>query len=327
MRPFSRSRPRREQLVVDPLLAGEVDLHQLAPALLGHLGERAVAGDAGVVDDDVDAVGEALGDLRRRVGVGDVELDRLAAERARGHALSVLGERRARRAPTTSAPSRASVVRDRLADPARGAGDERDLAGERAAPSRARARWRPPGRSGPPGRRRRPSAARAGSAASSRSASSAPGGDVARAGRSRRAPTSLPSERVKPSSARWAVALARRAGLGGRRAEHDRPARSAPAAATSGWKKRCSSTSSVESAIPVASKRSALRRGSRVVRALRPRSRRAGRSSCLAEPPARRRPEQHRAGDRPARRAGGARSCDRLRQPEPRRRSRRRRAS
>ena len=80
MRPFSRSRPRVEQLVVYPLLAGEVDLHQRGPAVLGHLRDRPVAGDAGVVDDDVDAAGKRVRDPRRRVLGGDVELDRLAAE-------------------------------------------------------------------------------------------------------------------------------------------------------------------------------------------------------------------------------------------------------
>ena len=79
IRPFSSQQVALEQRVVDPLLAGEVDLHQQRPALLVHAAERLVAGDAGVVDDDVDAaVGglERVADLRRRLGVGDVGDDR-----------------------------------------------------------------------------------------------------------------------------------------------------------------------------------------------------------------------------------------------------------
>ena len=73
MRPLVGEQPSVKERVVDPLLGAEVDLHQLAPALLGHLGDRAVAGDAGIVDDDVDPLGEMLGDALRRICVGDVE--------------------------------------------------------------------------------------------------------------------------------------------------------------------------------------------------------------------------------------------------------------
>ena len=93
--------------------------------------ERLVAGDPGVVDDDVDAA------VWPRAGAGD---------RAAGASGSVMssGQRRAadgrgdvrrarrprpgRRAPTTCAPSRASTRGDLGADPARGAGHQRDLA-------------------------------------------------------------------------------------------------------------------------------------------------------------------------------------------------------
>ena len=50
-----------EQRRVDPLVALEVDGEHRVPPVLAHAGERAVAGDAGVVDDDVDA---ALGEHR-----------------------------------------------------------------------------------------------------------------------------------------------------------------------------------------------------------------------------------------------------------------------
>ena len=108
MRPLARSSFCAEQRVVDPLLAGEVDLHQLRPALLGHLRDRPVFGHAGVVDDDVDPVGELGGDLLRRVVGGDVEPDRAAADRL-GHRLAGRRPSGGMSRPTTSAPSRARV--------------------------------------------------------------------------------------------------------------------------------------------------------------------------------------------------------------------------
>ena len=118
-----------------------------------------------------------VGDLRRGVVIGDVDGQRRAAEPS--------GDLRpARRpiagtsTPTTWAPSRASDLGDRLADPARGAGDERDLAGERPVPVDARRASSRRGRCGRPGPRRTPTSARAGSAASTRRRCSAAGCDV-----------------------------------------------------------------------------------------------------------------------------------------------------
>ena len=107
MRPFAPAAPVK-QGVVDSLLAREVDLHQLAPALLGHFRDRAVAGDSRVVDDYVNAVGEVLGDLLRRLAGGDVELDCFAAD-------SLITLRSSSAAwgtssPTTLAPSRPRVA-------------------------------------------------------------------------------------------------------------------------------------------------------------------------------------------------------------------------
>src|SRR3954447_7583687 len=74
-------------------------------------------------------------------------------------------------------------------------------------------------------------------------------------------PTSLPSERVKPSSARWAVAARGVAhARGGVPRTITRPDVSIRRIV--GWKKRWSATSCVESAMPVASKTSALKRWS-----------------------------------------------------------------
>ena len=66
--------------------AGEVGVEHGAPVLVGHAHDEAVAGDAGVVHEDLDRPERAL-DLGERgvdrVGVGDVGLhrDRLAARR------------------------------------------------------------------------------------------------------------------------------------------------------------------------------------------------------------------------------------------------------
>src|SRR3954447_25839516 len=74
-------------------------------------------------------------------------------------------------------------------------------------------------------------------------------------------PTSLPSERVKPSSARWAVAARGVAhARGGVPRTITRPDVSIRRIV--GWKKRWRATSWVESAMPVASKTSALKRWS-----------------------------------------------------------------
>jgi hypothetical protein len=54
-----------------------LDVQDGVPCLLGHPGQGPVAGDARVVDDDVDSAVsrvEVPDQLARRVGVGDVEL-------------------------------------------------------------------------------------------------------------------------------------------------------------------------------------------------------------------------------------------------------------
>ena len=151
------------------------------------------------------------------------------------------GRRRARRRG-------ASVVGDRRADAARGAGDQRDLAVERPLPVESPAPRRPPAPirddlAGDVGRARREQEAQRSSRARPRRPARR-----RRAARSTPRPISLPSERVKPSSARCAVALAPAAGrLGGVPSTTTRPQRCDPPDV--GWKKRCSSTSSVESAI------------------------------------------------------------------------------
>ena len=66
----------REQLRDDPLRRGQVDLDHRVPLLLGHPPQRLVTGDAGVVDDHIDAAVVAragAGDLARGRRVGDVE--------------------------------------------------------------------------------------------------------------------------------------------------------------------------------------------------------------------------------------------------------------
>ncbi len=83
MRPFSFSRPRARSSSLIRSSLERLICDQRRPALLGHLRDRPVAGDAGVVDDDVDAVDQLIGDPRRSVVVGDVELDRLGAETTR----------------------------------------------------------------------------------------------------------------------------------------------------------------------------------------------------------------------------------------------------
>ena len=55
IRPLSWIDPLGEQLVGDPLGSDQVDVDHRGPAVLVHVGELLVAGDAGVVHDDVDA--------------------------------------------------------------------------------------------------------------------------------------------------------------------------------------------------------------------------------------------------------------------------------
>jgi hypothetical protein len=84
------------------------------------------------VDEDVDAVGEALGDPLRRLRRGDVELDRVAVDLG-GDGAELLARLRDVEADDAR-PVAGQGPGDRGADPSRGAGDERRPAGERAPP-------------------------------------------------------------------------------------------------------------------------------------------------------------------------------------------------
>ena len=161
--------------------------------------------------------------------------------------------------PTTWAPSRAStraiaapMPREAPVTSATLPCSGRSQSSSRMALGRGR-------RSGRPGRRRRPSAARAGSAASSRSGPRRRG-RRRRAARSRRCgPPCRPSGR----SPRAPAAPSPRAGVAavlGRGAEHDHAAGRLDPADRRVEEVASSSRSAVESAIPVASKTSALKR-------------------------------------------------------------------
>ena len=83
IRPLSWIELLGEQLGGDPLRGDQVDAEHGVPAVLVHVGEPLVAGDAGVVHDDVDAAvgrGEVLGDPLRGVLGGDVEGEVVAVE-------------------------------------------------------------------------------------------------------------------------------------------------------------------------------------------------------------------------------------------------------
>ena len=79
---------------------------------------------------------QLVADPLRRAGIGDVQRDRGAAEAAR-HALQVLLQRRDVEPDHVGAVARQRLG-DRLADPARRAGHQRHLAGQRLLPVKAR---------------------------------------------------------------------------------------------------------------------------------------------------------------------------------------------
>ena len=126
-----------EQLGGDPLGRGQVDRDDRVPAVLGHVGELLVAGDAGVVHDDVDAaelVLDVLGDPLRRVLGGDVECELVAVELAH-HGLQLAGGL----GHVDAEDGGAVAVQhpgDLLADAAARAGDDGDLAGQWPGPVR-----------------------------------------------------------------------------------------------------------------------------------------------------------------------------------------------
>ncbi|GFN04741.1 hypothetical protein Smic_32970 [Streptomyces microflavus] len=69
----ARDDARLEQLVGGAEHAVQVDLDHRCPAVGGHVGEAAVAGDARVVDEDAEPVGRRCGDAVGGVGCGDVQ--------------------------------------------------------------------------------------------------------------------------------------------------------------------------------------------------------------------------------------------------------------
>ena len=100
-----------------------------------HVGEQRGPDDAGVVDDDVDALvlGEQpIGDLGGSCGVGDIGGHRAAAERAH-HRVELRGHRLDVEADDVGAVA-SEHLRDRRSDPAGGTGDQRHLAVQRAGP-------------------------------------------------------------------------------------------------------------------------------------------------------------------------------------------------
>ena len=130
--PFTAARARRK---VD----GQVDVEHLLPVLVLQRNEQVVLGDAGVGDQDVELA-------QRLLGVRDQRLDRiLVGEIAGQHrrAAELGGERlehlAARAGHRDLRALRVQRARDRAADAAGRAGDERGLAGqiEHAAPLRA----------------------------------------------------------------------------------------------------------------------------------------------------------------------------------------------
>ena len=111
IRPFLLTRPWSSSSPGDPLGRGEVHRDHRAPAVLGHVGQLLVAGDAGVVHDDVDAAElllDVVGDPLRRVLGGDVEGEVVAVELLHQRLTSSLAAC-GTSMPSTVAPSRCST--------------------------------------------------------------------------------------------------------------------------------------------------------------------------------------------------------------------------
>src|SRR5699024_5074578 len=81
------------QVRVDLRLRGDVDRDHRVPPGGVHVRQHLVAGDAGIVDEDVDGGADGLGDLLRRIVAGGVELEGLPADliHHRGQSLTGLG--------------------------------------------------------------------------------------------------------------------------------------------------------------------------------------------------------------------------------------------
>src|SRR5207248_2447721 len=110
---------------VDPVLAGQVDVQHAVPAVFGHPPERLVAGDAGVVHDDVDPAVPFLyicGEFRGCVGSGEVELERAAVYVVRDRGQRVPGGGHVEADDVGAVPGQEAG--DGRPDAPRGAGDQ-----------------------------------------------------------------------------------------------------------------------------------------------------------------------------------------------------------
>ena len=126
-----------QQRLVDRQLRRDVHRQHGLPLVGRHVGEQLVARDAGVVHDDVDPpvpLQGVLEDPRAGVGRGDVELQGRAAHPV-GDGDELLAGRGDVDGDDGGTVAR-ERVRDRLADAARGAGDDGDAAVERPVPVR-----------------------------------------------------------------------------------------------------------------------------------------------------------------------------------------------
>ena len=241
-----------EQHVVDPLLAGEVDVEDRVPLLGVHPAERLVPGDAGVVHHDVDAavpVGEVVGEPGGRVGGGEVELQR-RCRRSRWRPRPASSPAAGTSRQTTCAPSRASTWAIAAPMP-------------RAAPVTS-ATWPASGRSQSSGTSRRPAPIRI----------TWPETYAERAdSRNRRVDSTAPRRRARrrpvgrcrpgrtPCRAEGEAlqgplggGLAGEPHSVGRRAEHDHPAARASDRGSAGGRSRRARAGRSESVMPVASK-------------------------------------------------------------------------
>src|SRR5712692_9733685 len=108
--------------------AAEVRVENCVPVLVRHPRDQPVPRQARVVDEDVQVAG-FLDQACRLVRVGDVGLDCAAAD-LRGEGLRLVRARAV--ADDDLCACSCQLGRDRAADPARGAGDERELALQRA---------------------------------------------------------------------------------------------------------------------------------------------------------------------------------------------------
>ena len=215
-----------EQLGGDPLGRGEVDRDHRGEAssrfMFASRLSRVMPALCTTMSTPPYLLLDVPGDPLRRVLAGDVE-GRGGRRRARpSRACSSLAAW-GTSMPRTVAPSRCSTRAICSPMPRLAPVTMRDLAGQRRGPvlrpPRPR-RSRRARRSGRPGPRRRPTWGRAGTPASRRARRRRAGATYTSWTVPPR-PTSLPSERVKPSRARWATRSSARVGRLRRGAEHD----------------------------------------------------------------------------------------------------------